>query len=377
MSFSFFKINPRTKSYLINILNTTIFWFFAVLLYVLLRTVGIKEGGDFLKLEHDHIRLDLITVLFGGITLGIAFGVLDILLDTEKIRTKSYGFIILVKSIFHVSILILVTYLIVVIVSLFEAGVPLRQAYSFSLYKWTISEDFLVALVYLWVVSMIISLIRQVKLKFGPGNLAKFMLGTYRHPRVEERIFMFLDMKSSTTHAERLGHIRYSQLIQDCFYDLTDVVIERKVEVYHYVGDEAILTWKVKEGLDDANCLKSFFDFEKVLHAKSNYYTKKYGFPPQFKAGVNIGLATIAEVGEIKREIHFHGDVLNTASRLQSECNHYNKRMLISEDLRMRFSNYPDLNFDLIGDIFLKGKEKKSNIYGVEKKDGSEKRVSV
>ena len=377
MNISFLKINPKTKSHLFNIFSTTIFWFLAVLLFVVLRTVGIQEGADFLKLGHDHIKLDLLTVLVGGLILGIAFGILDILLDTEKIRTKSYGFIILVKGIFHVAILILVTYLIVVILSLFESGIALRQAYSFSLYKWTISEDFVVALVYLWVVSMIISLIRQVNLKFGPGNLVRFMLGTYHHPRVEERIFMFLDMKSSTTHAERLGHIKYSELIQDCFYDLTDVVIERKVEVYHYVGDEAILTWKISEGLEDANCVKTFFDFEEVLYAKSKYYTKKYGFPPQFKAGVNIGLATIAEVGEIKREIHFHGDVLNTASRLQSECNHYNKRMLISEDLRRRFSDYPDLNFELIGDIFLKGKERKLNIYSVEEKNGSEKRVSV
>lgn len=368
MSFSFLKLSPTTKSYLHNIIYTAIFWFFAAFLFVLLRTVGINEGGDFLKLEHDHIQLDLITVLFGGIMLGIAFGVLDIFLDTESIRKKSYGFIIAVKSIFHVSILILVTYLIVVVLSLFEAGIALRKEYSFSIYKWTFSEDFLVAFVYVWVVSMVISLIKQVNLKLGPGNLAKFMLGTYHHPRVEERIFMFLDMKSSTTHAEKLGHIRYSELIQDCFYDLTDVVIERRVEVYHYVGDEAVLTWKVKQGLEDANCLNAFFDFEKVLYDKSNYYTKKYKFLPEFKAGVNIGLATIAEVGEIKREIHFHGDVLNTAARLQSECNHYNKRVLISEELRTRFSDDQGLNFILIGDILLKGKEKRLNIYSVEKK---------
>ncbi len=371
MSFSILKMSPTARSYITNILYTTLFWFLAVILFVILRTVGIKEGGDFLVLEHDHIRLDFITVLFGGITLGIAFAILDIFLDTEKIRKKSYGFIILVKGIFHVAILIIVTYIIVVILSLFESGTALRQAYSFSIYKWTISEDFSVALVYLWVVSMVISLIKQVNLKFGRGNLVRFMLGTYQHPRVEERIFMFLDMKSSTTHAEKLGHIRYSELIQDCFYDLTDVVIEREVEVYHYVGDEAILTWKVEEGVNDANCLNAFFDFEKVLYAKSNYYSKKYGFSPEFKAGVNIGLATIAEVGEIKREIHFHGDVLNTASRLQSECNRYSKKMLISEELRSRFSDDPSVKFVLIGDIFLKGKEKKLNIYSVEKNETS------
>ena len=363
------KIGPMRRFYLLNILTTSIFWFFAVLLYVLLRTVGIKEGGDFLTLEHDHLKLDVVTVLIGGLLLGIAFGVLDIILDTEGMRKKSYGFIIFVKGIFHLSILVLAIYLILVIISLFESGAALSREYSFFPHKWMYSEDFLVALGYTWIVSMMISLIKQVNLKFGPGNLVRFMLGTYHHPKVEERIFMFLDMKSSTTHAERLGHIKYSELIQDCFYDLTDVVIERKVEVYHYVGDEAVLTWRIKEGLEDANCVKAFFDFERVLYAKSRYYNKKYGFSPEFKAGVNIGLATVAEVGEIKREIHFHGDVLNTASRLQSECNNYQKKMLISADLRMRLTEDSDLVYELIGDIFLKGKQRRLNIYSVEKKE--------
>lgn len=369
MGISLLKINSMTRSYLVNILYTTLFWLFGVLLFVVLRTVGISEGGDFLAFEHDHIELDGITVMIGGLMLGIAFGILDIFLDTEKIRKKSFGFIILVKGIFHISILVLTTYAIVVILSLFKSGVDLREAYAFSFSKWTLSEDFLVALAYLWVVSMMISLIKQVNLNFGPGNLTRFMLGTYHHPRVEERIFMFLDMKSSTTHAERLGHIRYSELIQDCFYDLTEVVIGRKVEVYHYVGDEAVLTWTVDWGLDDANCLNAFFDFERVLYAKSAYYHEKYGFSPEFKAGVNIGLATIAEVGEIKREIHFHGDVLNTAARLESECSRYNRKMLISEDLRSRFSDYQDLKFDFIGEIMLKGKQRKLNIYCVEEKN--------
>ncbi|MFQ5787190.1 MAG: adenylate/guanylate cyclase domain-containing protein, partial [Thermodesulfobacteriota bacterium] len=287
-------------------------------------------------------------------------------LDTEKIRKKSYGFIILIKSVFHLSILILATYLIVVIISLFEAGVALRHEYSFSLSKWIVSEDFLVALIYTWAASLVISMIKQVNLKFGPGNLLRFMLGTYHHPKEEERVFMFLDMKSSTTHAEKLGHIRYSKLIQDCFYYLTDVVIERKVEIYHYVGDEAILTWMVEDGVEDANCIKAYFDFEDEIKKRAEYFNKEYGLVPEFKAGVNIGLATVAEVGEIKRELHFHGDVLNTASRIQGECNRFNKKILISKHLKDHLTDNLDLQIDLIGNISLKGKEKSVDVYSVE-----------
>jgi hypothetical protein len=33
----------------------------------------------------------------------------------------------------------------------------------------------------------------------------------------------------------------------------------------------------------------------------------------------------------ISKEIVYHGDVLNTASRLEAECNRYNQTLLVSE----------------------------------------------
>jgi len=48
----------------------------------------------------------------------------------------------------------------------------------------------------------------QVSDKFGPGNLWRFIRGRYYQPRQEERIFMFLDLKSATTIAEKIGDER-------------------------------------------------------------------------------------------------------------------------------------------------------------------------
>ena len=112
---------------------------------------------------------------------------------------------------------------------------------------------------------------------------------------------MFLDLKSSTTYAERLGHIKYSKLIQDCFYDLTDVVANRQAQIYQYVGDEVVLTWKTRDGLVNNNCIYTYFDFENALQEKSNYYEEEYGLVPKFKAGLDSGTITVAEVGEIKK----------------------------------------------------------------------------
>jgi adenylate cyclase len=43
----------------------------------------------------------------------------------------------------------------------------------------------------------------------GPGVLFAFVAGRYYHPRIEERVLLFIDMRSSTAIAERLGELAY------------------------------------------------------------------------------------------------------------------------------------------------------------------------
>jgi adenylate cyclase len=104
-----------------------------------------------------------------------------------------------------------------------------------------------------------------------------------------------------------------------------------------------------------------------IIREKGNYYENKYGIIPEFKAGISSGYATVAEVGELKKELAYHGDVLNTASRIQSVCNKYNKFLLISEELEKNLDLAFDYNKELIGSIELKGKLQPDNIYSIEK----------
>ena len=41
----------------------------------------------------------------------------------------------------------------------------------------------------------------------------------------------------------------------------------------------------------------------------------------------------VEQVGELKSEITYHGDAINTASRIQNLCNSYQSRLLVSGDL--------------------------------------------
>ena len=88
--------------------------------------------------------------------------------------------------------------------------------------------------------------------KLGPGILFQYLTGKYFKPREEERIFMFMDLKSSTAIAEKAGHIMYSKLIQDCYQELTTPVKDNKGEIYQYVGDEVVICWKTKKRIGES-----------------------------------------------------------------------------------------------------------------------------
>ena len=197
------------------------------------------------------------------------------------------------------------------------------------------------------------------------------LLGTYKKPKEEVRILMFLDLKDSTRIAEELGHKRYSQFIQDCFRDLNSVLKKHEAEVYQYVGDEAVLSWTTKKGFRKNNAVHLFFAFSDTLSKHKSKYLQLYGTVPEFKAGLHCGKLMIAEVGTIKKELAYHGDVINTAARIQGLCNSYNATLLVSQALLERSLITLDYKAELLGDIDLKGKAHKLKIYSVTKKGGN------
>ena len=85
----------------------------------------------------------------------------------------------------------------------------------------------------------------------------------------------------------------------------------------------------------------------------------------QFKAGVHCGRVTVAEVGEIKTEIAYHGDVVNTASRIQNLCNVFEKPLLVSESLVERLPEKDRARVYFVAEAALRGKEASTKIYTI------------
>ena len=341
-----------------KLLWSIIIWILSALLFGLIRVWGVDSLPAFERVIPFHPIQFSIQMIVLGLAIGIPFGIMDYLLDTDWIKRNTYWKIISLKVI--VQLLIAVFSLTVLVFSN-----NIIDNVKISLIPFIFSKTSLLWIIFSGIVSFFIYFLEVIKSKIGDRIMFNLIMGKYHNPRVEERIFMFLDMKDSTTHGENLGHIKFSSLIQDSLADLTSAIIEHKVEVYQYVGDEAVLTWNLADGFQHANCLQVYFTFQSTLNRRREYYENQYGFVPFFKAGAHLGEVTVSEVGVIKREIAYHSDVLNTAARIQGKCNEFQAELLISEDLKENLESQKFYNFTHIGGISLKGKQQLVNIYRV------------
>lgn len=329
-------------------------WTLALVFLSIVRGMGTTENGT--------IQMDFWTSMLFSISLGPVFGSISgyaqVLTEEKVYKRISIQRLILLRLVYVILFLlslISITYLI------FRVFYDLNIGFI----DYAFDEGSFPVYLYLVVVDLGMSILRQINLLLGENNLGKLLRGKFYSPREEERIFMFLDLQSSTQIAEKLGHIKYSMLIQDCFNDLA-VVVENEAEIYQYVGDEVILTWEAKEGIRNLNCINAYFRFRRQLEKKRSYYEQKYGCMPFFKAGMNVGIVTVTEVGKYKKEIAYHGDTINTAARIQGKCNDFRKELLISESLKNRL-NTNAFQFEMLGSIPLRGKEKEVLIYGGSK----------
>ncbi len=199
----------------------------------------------------------------------------------------------------------------------------------------------------------------------GDGVLFNFLFGKYHKPKHEIRIFMFLDMKSSTTIAEKIGHEKYFDLLKAYYADMTDAILETSGEIYQYVGDEIVVSWPQIAGIQYNNCIQCFAKISDTIEKKREEYLKAFGLVPEFKAGYHIGSVTTGEIGIIKKDIIHTGDVLNTTARIQAECNTYNAKTLISGDLLEELLKEEPISYTKIGEFVFRGKTEPIELFSI------------
>jgi adenylate cyclase len=209
--------------------------------------------------------------------------------------------------------------------------------------------------------------ILDVNSLLGQNVLINFITGRYYAPRVESRVFLFVDMEGSTGLAERLGPLAFHRLVNRFVDDLTQPIVAARGEIHRYVGDELIATWKLKEGAADARCVAACFAAIDKLTKSAPEYRREFGAAIAVRAGLHCGPVVTGEMGSVKREIVFLGDTVNTAARIQELCRETGDRVIASAELIDRLELPAGVAKRSLGDLRLRGKGADLALYALTK----------
>ena len=236
---------------------------------------------------------------------------------------------------------------------------------------WLASGGFagIAAVDFLFSFSLVVgaNLLFSVNDLLGPGVLFAFAAGRYYKPRIEERALLFIDMRASTTIAERLGELRYLDLLNRFVAEVSLAVAEAGGDIHKYVGDEVIATWRLLPGENDTACVRACFAALDRIVARGPEYRRAFGLIPDFRAGLHCGLIAIGELGSLKKEIALIGDAMNAAARIVEACRAADVRILASAVLLERLAALPArITPRRLGELAMRGKERPLELYALE-----------
>ena len=357
---------PKTIRSIKRVIPFGALWFIFSLIYVMLEKgiIGNMDHYPSTGVNYNFAR-NFFFIPLSGLIMGLFTGILEINYFSKWFIKNCFAKKILFKSLIYLVIVIVFLVIITFINTLYTYNV--HSIKSLASPAWAFFTDYAVIgiIVYIAAIIVITQLYAEFSQSIGVSTLSNFFLGKYHHPVEEERIFMFLDMKSSTTIAEKLGHVTYFQMLREYFSDLSIAVIDYTGTIYQYAGDEMIITWKVKDGLKNNNCVECFFAMKRALENQAEKYNNQFGLLPGFKAGVHCGRVTAGEIGSLKKEIIFTGDVLNTAARIQGLCNNYHADLLVSDELAQILQLSANYAIKSVGDTHLKGRSKPMKLFAI------------
>jgi adenylate cyclase len=329
--------------------------------------IGIIVGSLFTAIAFGFDTARIIKGMTAGFMITLTIGILEYFVFQNKFKKLKFSIALLIRTLCYVAA---ISFSVIIVWVVHESSINNANIFTTlksNDFRYFIFEgDFKKILIFSIVVGFLINFFTQINSLLGKRVLWNYLTGKYHNPKEEERVFMFLDMSSSTSIAESLGPVTYHRFINNYFFDIDEAIVESKGEIYQYVGDEVIISWKNDSGFKNANCIKCFFDIRNKIENASDKYKKKYGLVPGFKAGLHCGEVVTGEVGDSKKEIAFHGDVLNTAARIQAECNRLGKKFLVSEYVLNKITLPSKYKIEKMGKFTLRGKEIETELYSIE-----------
>jgi adenylate cyclase len=205
----------------------------------------------------------------------------------------------------------------------------------------------------------------------GYRTFTALLRGKYRRPYAERRFFLFVDVVSSTAIAERLGPLQAHRFLAAVFSAVAEPIELCRGEIYQYVGDEIVITWVEADGVPDARSLRCFFEMRAALAADARQFVDRFGVKPELRGALHLGGVITGEVGQVRRSIVFHGDVMNTAGRLEQATREVGCGFIVSADALAALGPVPAARTRDLGALTLRGRVEPIHAFCVEDLGGT------
>lgn len=311
---------------------------------------------------YPHVNTFIIGILVGALISYLEFYVFPI-----KGRRLKFMSLVLIRTVLYIGSISSIVFFVL----LFSRMIRLDMGFSEVLVsedfkRYIFKEDFKVAIAYTVAFAFIINFSILMIRKMGKDIMWGIVTGKYYQPSEVERILMFLSVRYSDQIVKKIGRLHFHKFLEDFFYDITNPILEHRGSIFEYVDDLVVVSWKPIEGIQNANCIRTFYNSKKKIKENSEHYYTTYGFVPKLIAGYHIGKVVCGELGEIKGTIVFFGDVMNTTSRIKEKCEVLEKDLLISAELNERLT-LPKIYYAYsCGEMSLKGKQNDLELYYIK-----------
>lgn len=357
---------PRTRRNLLRIVPFGVIWFVLAQIFLI---SDYAATGSFADVPETAIALTPGIYLFASLAVaavGCLVGTVELFYLNERLSRYSLSAKLVAKTLFYIVLLggvILVTFPVAAALEM-RTGLGDPRVWD-RLGSFLISKTSLATGVQLGT-SLVASLFyAEIADHMGPQVLANFLTGRYHSPKEERRVFLFSDMKDSTRIAERLGHQEFFQFLEAYYDALADAVVDSGGQVYQYVGDEIVVTWPEEVGVRDGACLRCVQQMKEDLAAEAEEFRTRFGLAPDFRAGLQAGPATTGELGALKKDIVFSGDVLNQTARIQALCKEHGVDILVGDVLRARVHDDGAFTFRSVGRQLLRGRDDPVEVFAL------------
>lgn len=175
---------------------------------------------------------------------------------------------------------------------------------------------------------------------------------------------MFCDVKDFTTLSEKCNPQQLVDNMNEMFNKLVDVIFENNGTVDKFMGDCIMAYWGDPIASDDDAymAVKTALEIKQVINELKIQNAKEGKIIFDVKIGINTGEALLGLVGSSRiMSYTAMGDAVNTASRLESNCNNLKRDILISKST---YDNVKDKIAAIeAGKINVKGKEELVEVY--------------